>query len=193
MDTNGYCVSLQNGLYFRVSREQWPPRTVLMWMLQVSVSRSPLRSFARSDQPRISPQAMKSKAVVPDVACMENPPSWIISYLSEEAGLYLCNGQMLTYHFHNFFHDCFAEPDCWRPWEHQPEHNTNFFLSLQFTFNRDENKSPSWLSIIRHLTRLRNVFKSQAKELERLLIYYFDIKSRESQILKAERPRVQGR
>lgn len=52
-----------------------------MCMLQVSVSSSPLCSFASSDQPRISPQAMKSKATMPDVAHMRNPPSLIISSL----------------------------------------------------------------------------------------------------------------
>ena len=92
--------------------------------------------------------------------CLYGKSSQLNHQLSGEAGLYLYNGCCWPIISTYFFDDCSADPACLRPWEYQSEHNTNFFLSLQFTFNRDENKSPNWLSIIRHLTSLMNTFKS---------------------------------
>lgn len=147
--------------------------------MQVSVSSSSLCSFASSDQPRISPQAMKRKAIMPDAAHMKNPPSLIISCL--EAGLYLYNRCCWPIISIYFFHDSSAESACQRPWACQSEHSTNVFPSFLLTFNGDENKSPKRLCIIRYLICLMNTFKSQAQELKHLVIYCFDIKNRESQ------------
>lgn len=119
--------------------------------------------------------------------CLYGKSSQLNHQLSGEAGLYLYNRYSWPIISIYFFLDCSAELACWRPWELQSDHSRNFFLSLQFTFNRDKSKSPNWLSIIRHLTSLTNIFKSQAQQLKHLLIYCFDIKSRESQILKTER------
>lgn len=150
-----------------------------MCMLRVSVSSSPLCSFACSDQPRISPQAMKSKAIMPDVAHMKKS-SQLNHQLSGEAGLYLYNGCCWPINSIYFFPDSSAESTCWRPWVCQSEHNTNVFPSFLLTFNGDEKISPKRLCIIRHLMYLMNTFKSQVQELKYLLIYCFDIKNRES-------------
>lgn len=74
-----------------------------MWMLQVLVSCSPPCSFAISDQPRIS--ATKSKAImpdVPDVAYMENPPSWIISCLERLGCIYITDTADLSFQYISF-------------------------------------------------------------------------------------------
>lgn len=102
MDTNGYCVSLQNEGVSSISGWVVTSRTVLMCTLQVSVSSSPLCSFASSDQPRISPQAMKSKAIMPDVAHEKNPPSLIISCLERLGCICIMDAADLSFQYISF-------------------------------------------------------------------------------------------
>lgn len=101
MDTNGYCVSLQNEGVSSISGWVVTSRTVLMCTLQVSVSSSPLCSFASSDQPRISPQAMKSKAIMPDVA-HEKSSSLIISCLERLGCICIMHAADLSFQYISF-------------------------------------------------------------------------------------------
>lgn len=156
-----------------------------MWMLQVSVSRLTTMQFCQFRSAKdLTPGHEKQGHYA--WCCLYGKSSQLNHQLSGEAGFYLYNGCSWPIISIYFFHDCSAEPAYQRPCEHQFEHNTNFFLSLQFTFNRDENKYLNWLSIIRHLTSLMNTFKSQAQKLKHLLIYCFDIKSRVTDIKNRE-------
>lgn len=78
--------------------------------------------------------------------CLYGKSSQLNHQLSGEAGLHLYNGCCWPIVSIYFFHDSSAEPACWRPWEHQSEHNTNVYLCSSPLIGMRTNPLTDWAS-----------------------------------------------